>query len=101
MSNKLFKGEDPNRDTRPMWEQLGFSSEDHMTKTYEMRVSIEKALRDARFDPIDRGIGYGQAHIQYEYEGDEYVIVLKMCSGKELGGHWLQSKCASGEPPMI
>jgi len=71
-------------------------------KTYEMRESIWKALvSDARFESIDDGIGHGQAHIQYKYEGDEYVIVLKMCSGKELGGNWLDSKSASGGLPKI
>jgi len=88
-----------------------------MMKTYDMRESIEKALdthatlSDARFEVLDKGIGnvldeetksaHGQAHIQYKYDGAEYVIVLKMCTGKELGGHWLHSKCASGGPPKI
>jgi len=94
MSNKLFKDGDQNP----------------MMKTYDMRESIEKALdthatlSDARFEVLDKGIGYvgyAQAHIQYTYEGDEYVIVLKKCSGKELGGHWVHSKCASGGPPKI
>ena len=81
------------------WKELGFSSEDHMMKTAEMLGTIQTFVSDGRFKLLDNRVDDGQAYIQYEYDGAEYVIVLKMCSGKELGGKWLYSK--SGGPPKI